>query len=74
MNRRTWREWAVLAVAFVFAGFAVAFVGSFVHLPTPVIWLLVALALATLAYPIFRAPSPAARVEGTPRNGEDRHE
>jgi len=76
--KRTPREWAGLAVAFVAGGAAVSFLvailGSSLGLPVGGICLLIAAALALLAYPIFRAPAPSAPPEATPRNGEDRHE
>ena len=69
MRGRTWQEWAALVVAFVFGGLVVTFaavvLGSFVHLPAPAIWVLVIIALATLAYPVFRTPAQAAPVEET---------
>jgi 5-(carboxyamino)imidazole ribonucleotide mutase len=65
--RRTAREWFALAVAFVVAGavvtFLVAIVGSFLGLPVWGTVVLVAVALALLAYPIFRVPAPSAPAE-----------
>ena len=70
MTRRSVQEWAGLAVAFVVAGIFVAFgaavLGSFVGLPVPAIVLLVVLALAVQAYPIFRTPVASAPVEAVP--------
>lgn len=70
MSGRTWQEWVALVVAFVFGGlivtFAVVVLGSFVHLPVPAMGVLAVLALATLAYPVFRTAAPAAPVAQAP--------
>jgi hypothetical protein len=71
-------EWLSLTVAFVVAAvvvsFLVAIIGSFLGLPIWGIGVLIAAALALLAYPIFRVPAPSAPAGIAPRNGEDRHE
>jgi 5-(carboxyamino)imidazole ribonucleotide mutase len=68
--KRARGEWFGLAVAFVVAGavvaFLVAIVGSFLNLPPAAIGVLVAAALATLAYPIFRSPAQSATAGADP--------
>jgi len=62
--RRTSQEWLGLAAAFVVAGAVVAFLvsilGSFLGLPVAGIGVLIAAALALLAYPVFRVPASSA--------------
>jgi hypothetical protein len=75
--RRTAGEWFSLAVAFAVAGvvvsFLVAIVGSFLGLPIWGTGVLIAAALALLAFPIVRVPAPSTPAEAGPRLGEDRH-
>ncbi len=57
-------EWAGLAVAFVVAGvlvaFGVAVVGSLLGLPSLLLWVVVVVALACIAYPVFRTDGVTA--------------
>jgi 5-(carboxyamino)imidazole ribonucleotide mutase len=68
VSRRTAGEWVGLAVAFVVAGAIVAFcivlVASFLHIPLPAVWVLVIVALVSIAYPIFRPPVLLGGSEG----------
>lgn len=71
MVRRSAGEWAGLIVALVVAGAVVSFgillIGSFLHLPLPVIVVLCLAGVAAIAVPIFRPPTPKTGPTSDPK-------